>query len=204
MSEPDAITAHTHVTTHVRDGVALLPHQFHRGGDVDALAASWLAEVQEAEDAAWSILGATLEAATGDALDQLGELLVWPRGSLSDADYRAVLAVVVRCNRSAGTGDEILRATHELLDSWDFTMTEAFPATVIVEPESAPEIPALSILGVLRRMRSGGVGLQVLDVPEGDTFNFSDDPELSGTDAGRGFSTTAGLVGGQLVGMVTT
>ena len=95
-------------------------------------------------------------------------------------------------------------AMYALVGSWDFTLTEAYPATVLLEPTDAPDVPTLSMLGVLRRVRSAGVGLQLVDVPTGDTFNFSDDPEASGTDAGRGFSTTAGLVGGQLVGMVTT
>ena len=205
MTEPSRITAHAHDTAHAAEGLALLTSALRGKPVMTALLTSWLDEVQAVEDALWSLYGLGIDESSDAALDQLGVVLGHPRpDGLSDALYRRVLHAVVIALRSSGTGDEILRATHALLDSWDFTMVEAFPATVIVEPESALEIPARSILGVLRRVRSGGVGLQVLDVPEGDTFNFSDDPELSGTDAGRGFSTTAGLVGGQLVGMVTT
>ena len=201
MSEPDAITAHTHVTTHVRDGVALLPHQFHRGGDVDALAASWLAEVQEAEDAAWSILGATLDAATGDALDQLGELLVWPRGSLSDADYRAVLAVVVRCNRSAGTGDELLAILEDVMASTGFALTEYFPAALVAEPEAAPSLGVELLHLLLRRAKAAGVKLHTITPPTGSAFRLSPGERVT-TDADHGLSDTGGTTGGALAGVL--
>ena len=49
-----------------------------------------------------------------------------------------------------------------------------------------------------------GISTRTRNVPSGDTFGFSADAEVSSTDSARGFSTTAGLVGGRLVGMVTT
>lgn len=201
MSEADSITAHTHVTTHVVDGVALLPHQFHRGGDVDALAASWLAEVQEAEDAAWSILGATLEAATGDALDQLGELLVWPRGSLSDADYRAVLSVVVKCNRSAGTGDELLAILEDVMASTGFALTEYFPAALVAEPEAAPSLGVELLHLLLKRAKAGGVKLHTIALPVGGAFRLSPGERVT-TDADHGLSDTGGTTGGALAGVL--
>jgi len=201
VSEPDAITAHTHVTTHVTDGVALLPHQFHRGGDVDALAASWLAEVQAIENAAWDVLGATLDAATGDALDQLGELLVWPRGSLSDADYRAVLSVVVRCNRSAGTGDELLAILAGVMGVTGYTLTEYFPAALVAEPEAAPSLGVELLHLLLRRAKAAGVKLHTITPPTGSAFRLSPGERVT-TDADHGLSDTGGTTGGALAGVL--
>lgn len=201
MSEPDAVTTHTHITTHVRDGVALMPHEFHKGGDVDALAASWLEEVQEVEDAAWSILGATLDAATGDALDQLGELLVWPRGSLSDADYRAVLSVVVRCNRSAGTGDELLAVLAEVMGVTGYTLTEYFPAALVAEPEAAPSLGTETLHLLLQRAKAAGVKLHTITPPSGGAFRLSPGERVT-TDADHGLSDTGGTTGGALVGVL--
>jgi len=205
MTEPTRITAHTHDTAHTAEGLALLVQRLRGKPVIGALLASWLDQVQGVEDALWSLYGLSIDDSADAALDQLGVVLGQPRpDGLSDALYRRVLHAVVIALRSSGTADDLLRATHALLASWGFTLTEVFPATVILEPVDAPDVPSLTMLGVLRRVRSAGVGLQLVDVPTGDTFNFSDDPELSGDDAGRGFSTELGLVGGQLVGMVTT
>lgn len=205
MTEPSRITEHTHDAAHVAEGLALLVQALRGKPVIEALLSTWLDQVQEIEDALWSLYGLGIDDSSDAALDQLGEVLGHQRpDGLSDALYRRVLHAVVIALRSSGTGPDLLAAMRALVGSWGFTLSEVYPATVLLEPTDAPDVPTLSMLGVLRRVRSAGVGLQLVDVPTGDTFNFSADPELSGTDAGRGFSTTAGLVGGQLVGMVTT
>lgn len=205
MTEPNRITEHTHDAAHVEEGLALLVQALRGKPVIEALLSTWLDQAQEVEDALWSLYGLGIDNSSDAALDQLGVVLGHQRpDGLSDSLYRRVLHAVVIALRSSGTGPDLLAAMHALVGSWDFTLEEVYPATVLLEPTDAPDVPTLTMLGVLRRVRSAGVGLQLVDVPTGDTFNFSDDPEISGDDAGRGFSTTAGLVGGQLVGMVTT
>lgn len=203
MTEPASITAHAHDEAHVAGGLALLTSRLKGKPALEAVLSSWLSQVQEVEDALWSLYGLAIDDSSDAALDQVGALLGQPRpDSMADATYRLVLHGVVYALKSSGTGDDLLRATHAMLATWAFTLTEAYPAAVIIEPDAHPDVPAAVLHAVLRRVRSGGVGLQVIDVVEGDTFNFSDDPELSGSDAGRGFSTTTGLTGGQLVGVI--
>jgi hypothetical protein len=200
MSEPDAVTAHTHETEHSAAGVALLPHKFRSLEDVVALLAPALDQVQEVEDALWDVLGATLADATGHALDQLGELLVWPRGSLSDADYRAVLLVVVKCNRSAGTGDELLQVVAALMGATGYTLEEFFPAAVLVSPEAAPSLGTATLHTLLKRARAAGVKLHTLDVYS-SAFRFASGERVE-TDNAHGFSDIAGTVGGRLAGVL--
>jgi hypothetical protein len=205
VTEPERITAHTHDMAHTAEGLGLLISALRGKPVMGALLTTWLDQVQEVEDALWILYGLGIDDSSDHALDQIGVVLGHPRpDSLSDALYRRVLHAVVIALRSSGTGPDLLAAMRALLGSYAFTMIEAYPATVLFEPTAAPDLAALTMLGVLRRVRSGGVGLQLVDVPSGDTFGFSADAEVSSTDSARGFSTTAGLVGGRLVGMVAT
>lgn len=203
MTEPSHITAHAHDTAHAAEGLALLTAALRGKPVMTALLTSWLDEVQAVEDALWSLYGLGIDESSDAALDQIGVVLGHPRpDGLSDALHRRVLHAVVIALRSSGTGDDLLRATHALLDSWAFALTEAFPATVLIEPTAHPDVPAAVIHAVLRRVRSGGVGLQVIDVPSGDLFTLSSHVELEESDVARGFSDTDRAAGGLLVGVI--
>lgn len=80
---------------------------------IRALVASLGTGVQEQEELAWDILVSTgLDEASGDALDQWGEVVGEQRGPLSDNDYRQFILARMLVNRSSGTVDELL----EILD----------------------------------------------------------------------------------------
>lgn len=99
----------------------------------------------------------------------------------------------------------MVRAMRELMGgaSLAFYVTEYFPADVVVEPVDATTLQATVIKAVLSRVKMGGVGLQVIDVPSGDTFAFSTLSTRGISASARGFSDAAtGLTGGQLVGVV--
>lgn len=65
------------------------------------------------EELAWDMLVSTgLAEATGDALDQWGEIVGEQRGPLSDTHYRRFILARMLVNRSSGTVDELL----EILD----------------------------------------------------------------------------------------
>ena len=204
MSEPDRTTAHATDTAHVAEGLALLTQQLRGKPVTEALLTTWLTQVQEIEDALWELYALTITTSEDHALDQLGVILGMPRPEgMADAAYRLVLDAVVIALRSSGTGDEILRAMRALIGSYSFAFTETFPASVLLEPDTTPAVPTAVMLAVLRRVKSGGVGLQVVDVPSGDTFAFSSYIDADEADASRGWSTTAGLVGGKLVGVMS-
>ena len=199
-AEPDRIATIAHVTDHVAVGLARLTDRWQKPV-IRAVLGAWLAEVQELEDAVWEVLSLTIETASGDALDQYGVLLGTPNPGVSTALYRALLSAAALAIRSSGTGPELLAILDRLSIDATLELTELFPATLKVEPVTTADFPAAVMRAVLARAVSGGVRLLVVDVPEGDTFAFSDTDETV-TDAARGFSDTGGLVGGQLVGVL--
>lgn len=205
MSEPDRIAAHAEVTTHLEDGKTRLARQFRRPA-IEAILAPWLAQVQELESAAWDCYALGIDNSEGAALDQLGSVLRSARPTgLADAQYRWILKGTVIALTSSGTGDDLVRAMRELMGgtSLAFYATEYFPADVVVEPVDATTLQATVIKAVLSRVKMGGVGLQVVDVPSGDTFAFSTLSTRGISASARGFSDAAtGLTGGQLVGVV--
>jgi len=203
MTEPSRILAHARDAAHVAEGLALVITQLRGKAAFEAVLSSWLTQVQAVEDALWGLYALAIDNSSAHALDQLGALLGQPRPvNLGDVPYRKVLHAATIALTSSGTGDELLAAMHALIGSWDFTMALAFPATVLFEPDEASDVPAAVMASVLRRVKSGGVGLQVVDVPSGDVFAFAAG-EVPETDVDTGFSDTGGLVGGQLVGVVT-
>jgi len=205
VTEPDRIEAHAEVTTHEADGLALLGQQFRRES-IEAILAPWLVQVQELEAAVWDCYGLGIDNSSGAALDQLGVVLGAARPTgLADDEYRWILRATVVALRSNGTGDDLVNAMRELMGgtSLAFYVTEYFPADVVVEPVSSTTLAASVIKSVLARVKAGGVGLQVVSVPSGDTFAFStlSTRGISASARGLGDSTDA-LVGGQLVGVV--
>ena len=203
--EPDRITAHVEVTTHVTDGLASLPHQLRGREKFEALLTTYLTQVQALESAAWSLYALGIDESSNHALDQIGAILGATRpAGLSDASYRWILKAVVIALTSSGTVNDLIRAMRELMGgtSLAFDIAEVFPADLVVEPVSATTLTARTIHNVLERVKAGGVGLQVVDVPSGDTFAFSTLTTRSLTASARGFSDTSGASGGQLVGVV--
>lgn len=205
MSEPDRITAHEEVTTHVTDGKDRLARQFRRE-TIEAILAPWLTQVQELESAVWDCYALGIDNSSGASLDQIGSILRAARPtSLSDENYRWILKATVIALRSSGTGDDLVRAMRELMGgtSLAFYVTEHFPADIVVEPVDATTLQASVIKSVLARVKMGGVGLQVIDVPSGDTFAFSTLTTRGISASARGLGdSTDDTVGGKLVGAV--
>ena len=192
----------TQVTDHVAGGLALLTGRWRDQPVIRGILTSWLEQIQILEDAAWAVHTLTIGTATYNALDQYGELLGTPDVGLSDTLYRGLLRADSLAIGSSGTCDEIRAVLYAIKPTVGaFLIREYFPASLVVEPLGALEIPTEPIHAVVRRAVSGGVRVLMIDVPEGDTFAFSDSDETV-TDAARGFSNVAGLIGGQLVGVI--
>lgn len=211
MSEPDRVTALAQVTDHVAAGLARLTGRWRdraftaprTASAIDGILSTWLTEVQRAEDALWSILALTIATATDDQLAQYGVLLGVARGGIvDDGIYRGLIHAAALAIGSSGTGDEIRAVLYAIKGTvGHFAITEYFPASLVVEPVTAIDPPTSMVHAIVRRAVAAGVRLVTIDVPTGDTFAFSDTDETV-TDASRGFSDTAGLVGGQLVGVI--
>lgn len=201
MSEPDRATF-APVLDHAAAGLARLTDRWRGLPVIEALLTSYLVEVQAIEDAAAELLALTIDTAADDQLAQYGVLLSTTNPGVEKVIYRRLLRGAAAAIGSSGGGDELLAVLAEIADVGEaFGLTEYFPASVVVEPEEAPAVPTSALHAVLRRAVAGGVRLLTIDVPAGDTFAFSD-TDRTVADPDRGFSDTAGLVGGQLVGVI--
>lgn len=201
MSEPERITAHTPVTDVRADGLARVIEQLKGKPAFAALLTTYLDEIQALQTAAWSLYALTIDTSEDDALDQLGDLFVQPRPpDMTDAVYRRVLKGCAQARLASGGTSGLIAIMRALVGSYAFTMREAFPAAVVFEPTASTGIPADVTARVMRRGKSAGVALQVVDVPEGDAFRFSTSMFRSVSDA-TGLSDTTQTVGGVLVGV---
>jgi hypothetical protein len=205
MTEAARITEHAENTSHVAEGLSELARQFASKPRIEALLRSLLVKVQEVEGDTWDLYALAIADSSDAALDQLGRVLGQARpASATDTVYRKVLRAVVLTLHSSGTGDELLRVMRELVGSYSFTMTLAYPASLVFRPDDAGDVPASVALEVLRRGASAGVRLQVVEVPSVGRFTFSSSSEESDTSSSKGFSNTSQNTGGALVGIVST
>lgn len=97
---------------HVPDWAARAEARLLRGWDRDRIRAfvrALAAGAQLQEDQSFDLLvSTTLENATGDALDQWGEIVGEQRGPLSDSDFRPFIKARMLVNRGASTIDELI------------------------------------------------------------------------------------------------
>lgn len=202
--EPDRITAHTQITTHTADGLALFFRVFANSPKLQALATAWLDQIQLAENALWDLLvNTTIDTSTGAALDQIGGLLKFGRGTISDdATYRAVLKGVVRARRSSGTPEDLIAVCTLVLGATTFSYDEGY-VSVLIEPHSVPGFDLHALLAALDIAKDGGVQAQVLAPARAESglFTFADSL-VAQTDAARGFADSAQTTGGYLTGVV--
>jgi hypothetical protein len=201
--EADRITEHTKVADHAAAGVARLARQFGKPF-IQALLRSWLRPLQDIEDVAWALFTESLDNAVGAQLDQLGELLVEPRGALVDAAYRVVLRGKVRVTRSLGTAEDLIDAMRVVFGGDGFAFEEQTHATVYLQPFAPLVVDGVEIawdvlVALLKRAKAAGVRLFLLTPAAGLNATFTlADGDASQMDAARGFSDDAQTVGGVL------
>lgn len=158
------------------------------------------AEVQQVEDALWTIIDNTaLDSPTtlGVNLDRIGKLIGQPRGGLSDDDYLLWLKARILVNRSSGSIDDILTIFMLINPAAVPLFVEQYPAAFALKVNGisvlAPSIQA-AILKVARKAGVRGV-LEYSTAPTGSGFCFAGG-------VGKGFpdaSLTPGS-GGKLAG----
>ncbi len=140
--------------------------------------ASYLAEVQQLEDAAFQVLTLRLlDAAAFEQLDVLGRLVGQARGSYSDAAYRAFIRARIRVNRSAGETDTLLAILALLFTDEAVTASfrEDFPAAIvfILNAPLAAIAPA-DVFTLLQAAKADGVRLTLEYETAEPTFAFLD------------------------------
>lgn len=115
-------------STHVEDALARLAQQLKGKPGVEGLLSAFVQQVQELEDAVFSILDTSgIETAYGAQLDRLGAIVGQPRGGDNDTDYRAAIKTRILINGSSGTIEELIAITTELLGIIEIEIRESYP-----------------------------------------------------------------------------
>lgn len=192
----------TRVVNHGELGLAL-PIWDLRQPLFNALLASYLAEVQQLEDAVWSVyIGTMLPAAVGHALDMLGGLLGEPRQGRTDDAYKTWITARVRMLHSNGTPPDLLALARAVLPAAvSVVLHEYYPGAITVDLIGPIDSLTASSLGTMyKRAKAAGVRIETLSStrPPGEVFTLGDAALAPQIDVQRGLSDITQLTGGHL------
>lgn len=189
------MTSLLHDPDHEPRGIARLIDRY-RYPRTSALLGSWLAEVQEAEDALWQLLvERSLHTAVGAQLDVLGAIVGQPRQGRDDATYRLWIAARNMVSRSSGTTSELLAIARQIMPPGTVArLEEYYPAAAVMRFEGGALTLTLGyhIAHMLRAAKAAGVLLQTTWPAEPDTtFTFAPTPATPVLDSPLGFDAGA-------------
>lgn len=162
----------SHVTDHAEKGVARLIERY-RKPLVSALLASWLGEVQEAEDALWQLLERTVTDAEGNALDVLGRIVGQPREGRVDDVYRVWVAARILVSQSSGKPEQLISIAKKLAGGAVIRLEEYYPASFLVRIQTAiDETTGNQIATLLQRAKGGGIAMHTTWSAEANGLAF--------------------------------
>lgn len=157
----DVTVGFVHKLDYVREGLGRFLEQYKGKPRINALAQVYLEEIQELEDAIWSVfVGRWLANAEGVQLDTLGKIVGQLRNGQSDAVYKIYIGVKIKVNRSNGTAPNLLEIAHLILDPLRFAYTEEANATTVFKV-SDPLPDRSVLLDLLTKAKAGGVRVLV-------------------------------------------
>lgn len=108
----------TQINDHAVRARARLTQQWKTSTNILALLDAISEQVQAAEDALYPLLLLTdIDTMTGDALEQIGELVNEPRNGATDADYRVAIRSKIALICGSGTPDNLLDAFERITAS---------------------------------------------------------------------------------------
>lgn len=172
----------------VAQGLARLTSAFITQPNVRAMLAVYLQPWQDLEDATWDVLNGRILAtatvyalpATNAVLDALGALIGQRRGSLSDAELKALIYLRVAANRATGRVTDWARFAQILTPFCDTVPVFYGDQAGIyfgcwnLFPDNVPN-PANTVAQVLARAPGNGMGavLAYTTWPDGNDLEFT-------------------------------
>lgn len=180
-----------HVTDHVERAVGRLFEQFNGKPNLEAIVSAFAEQAQEVEDALWQLVTLrTVETATGDQMDRIGEIVGQGREGKGDDEYRLLLKARIKINVSSGTAEDILGVMSAVLGTTP-TVRLTEPATaclnLYVEGAATDADTAALLLRFLGEARAAGIGAYLHwseSAPE-DTFTLDGVAPDQGLDNGH-------------------
>ena len=162
--------------TYETDAIANLLQQFRDQSNIEGFVRTFSASAQELESTLHDVdTELRLTTATGQQLDELGEVVKLDRGDLDDIDYSARLRARIRANRSEGTPNDVLETLRLMVVTNDLEYSESYPAACLIQIYDALAM-AISVVAVeAGRTRPTGVNLQLIYslYSNETTFTFS-------------------------------
>jgi len=195
-----------HNTTVIAQGLSLPIYDLRRP-IFNGLLQTYLVQIQELEDAAWSVyIGTMLPAAVGDALDMLGALVGQPRGGRDDATYKLWITARARLATSSGRPQDLIAVVRAVLPlTVTITLIEYFPGDVSLDLSGIVDAQtALQIADMLQEAKAAGVRIDMLysSSAAGENFSFGSAASTPDIDVNRGFADAAQTTGGKLTGVI--
>jgi len=129
----------TQISTHVADGKLRLLSQFSDKTLINGYIQSFITGAQTIEDVLYDALALrNLDAASGEQLDGIGEIVGKARGGRSDAAYRLALYGKIGQNVSKGTPQDVISVFNLVSETSLSYLTEHYPAEIAIFGGSAP------------------------------------------------------------------
>lgn len=122
----------TKKTTHVTEALANLIEQFKDKENLRDLIEIYVNQLQLLENTLDDVLKLTdeIDAAFGQQLDNLGQIVGEERFGRTDAQYRLAIKTRILINLSSGTSEELIAIVETIIGtSPTVAITEAFPAS---------------------------------------------------------------------------
>lgn len=169
----------------LQDGIDSLISYFTDKPNITGMLTAFLNQVQEIEDAAYSVYEArNVFQATGDHLDKFGELVGESRQGREDSDYRKAILARIAINTSEGTPEEVISVFNILTDSTNTIFLEQGTANVSITGNTTIENAEL-IKTLIKKVLPAGVSLEYVGFAaenEGPWFAFfgTDSDDLAG------------------------
>lgn len=202
--------------TNVEDtGVNLFIEIYKDKAKFEAWLRSYLSEVQALETAVWEVINErAFPNAIGQQLTNIGKIVGQGRTTSDDVNFLIDVKAKIATNISKGLPDNLLELTRILLPvlvsgSDDYTLTEYFPAQVVIELFNTDAFPIsfdpYRIANALYKARAGGVAFRLIYANHAPSrsFTFSDaqDPQPV-TSSAQGYAHTSGSNGGKLAAAI--
>jgi hypothetical protein len=194
-AEPDVDGPLAHKTDHSAVAVSRLIDHF-RKPRWSALLSAICDEYQLCEDALFQILAAfDVDTAVGEQLDFLGKQVGERRDNRVDNDYRAAVRARMLVNRSSGKVEELYAIVLALFPDALASITEFFPASIVVDiTADLGGVTLQTVATLLRQAKLGGVRLDVTLADTATSFLWAATDEAD-LDNGWGSDVDADLGG---------
>ncbi len=190
---------------YVAEGLARMLDQFDGSVDLRKLASVFLDQAQTLEDAAFPLLGErSLDNATGDRLDRIGQLVGEARAGRDDTTYRLALKGEIAVLSSRGTAEDMLVIVQLFVQmvTPDYELREYFPKGFYLRPvnEVLTDALALFTTTALKRSVSAGTTMGFVWSKRSDalTFQLSSQATAVDTSSSLGLGNDAQTTGGRL------